>query len=369
MSLSRPSSDRALFLVAALAALSSAACDGGGTTPDPPGACVPKDGPLPFDKLSDYCLFEGPMKDLAPAEGAVPYDVAAALWSDHADKHRLVVLPEGQKVTFHEGEEWQFPAGTILVKTFSFRDDYRDPASPRRILETRLLLRGQDGWTGEVYRWNDAQTEATRIVAGERVDVTYTDEAGQTFTEEYIVPNSNQCKSCHERDDETTFLGPFTHQLNRPVEIDGQARDQLEYLAERGLFDAALPPSSSLAAFPDPFGDAPLDDRARAYLHANCSHCHRPGGGGGPSGLVLLAWEKDLAKNGACKAPAAAGSGTGGHSFDIVPGHPEQSILVYRMSSTDPDIKMPELPNRIPDERGVALVSEWIASLTPEGCP
>ncbi len=334
-----------------------------------PAACVPKDGPLPFDNLTDYCLFEGPLSDLVPAERVIPFDVTAALWSDHAEKQRLLVLPPGEKIRFDEGEEWQFPMGTIMVKTFSFREDFRDENSPRKTLETRLLLLGQEGWTGEVYRWNDEQTEGKRIIAGERVPITYIDESGETFNEDYIVPNQNQCKSCHERNDTITFLGPFTHQLNRDVMIEGASKNQLTHFAELGLFDAPLPSAAAeLPAFTDPFGGGPLDDRARSYLHANCSHCHRPGGGGGPSGLVLLAWEKNLAKNGACKEPAAAGAGTGGHSFDIVPGSPEESILIYRMSATDPDIKMPELPNRIPDKKGIELISQWITGLTPKGC-
>ena len=364
------SSDLRWAAVAAAAVLLGAGCADDGPVPPPvETGCVPPDGPLPYEKLSEYCFFEGAMSDLTPAEGAYPYEVAAALWSDHAEKHRLIVPPKGQTVKVTEGEDWQYPVGTIMVKTFSFRDDFRDPESPRRTLETRLLILGDEGWTGEVYRWNDEQTEATRIVAGERVDVTYTDEDGETFTEEYIVPNQNQCKSCHERDDAMTFLGPFTHQMNRAVDVGGETRNQLEWLAEMGLFDGELPAVGSLPAFPDPFGDAALDERARAYLHANCSHCHRPGGGGGPSGLVLLAWEKEPEKNGVCKGPAAAGQGTGGFDHDIVPGSPEESIMIFRMGSTDPDIKMPELPNRVPDEKGVALVSEWIAGMEPKGCP
>lgn len=336
------------------------------TTSDP--ECVPKDGPLPHDKLSDYCYFKGDLKDLSPADNAVPYDVAAALWSDHAAKQRLIVLPEGEKAHFDEGEDWVYPIGTTFVKTFSFYDDFRDLSSPHRILETRLLVLEESGWKGHVYVWNAEQTEAVREVAGERVDVHFIDEDGNTTDEEYIIPNTNQCKSCHERDDAMTFLGPFTQQLNRPVTIDGKAQNQLTYLASRGVLDAALPPLDTLAAFPDPFGDGPLDARARAYLHANCSHCHRPGGGGGSSGLVLLDWEHTPAKNGVCKQPAAAGSGTGGHQFDIVPGNPDESIMVFRMGSTDPEIKMPELPNRVPDSHGVELIRSWIAAMPPDTC-
>jgi len=370
MTRSRPRTD---LLVATLVAAATAAAAGcadleTGPVPEPTPACVRKDGPLPLEKLSDYCFFEGEMKELAPAKGVVPYDVAAALWSDHAAKQRLIVLPAGKKIGFDAGEEWQFPLGTILVKTFSFYDDFRDPTSPRHILETRLLTLGETGWVGDVYRWNDEQTEAVRMVAGERVDVSYIDESGEAAQEEYLVPNTNQCKSCHERNDEITFLGPITPQMNRPVTAGGESVNQLDHLAAQGLFDTALPAAESLSAFPDPFGDGPLDERARGYLHANCSHCHRPGGGGGSSGLVLLAWEKFPAKNGVCKSPAAAGAGTGGFQWDIVPGHPEQSIMVYRMSSSDADIKMPELPNRIPDKKGVALISEWISGMDPNTC-
>ena len=145
-------------------------------------------------------------------------------------------------------------------------------------------------------------------------------------------------------------------------------RNQLELLAELGLFDAPLPATSGLPAFADPLGGAPVDARARAYLHANCSHCHRPGGGATNSGLVFLQWEETAAKYGVCKVPAAAGPGTGGHDYDIKPGLPDESIVVFRMNSLDPEIKMPELPNRVIDAKGVDLIREWIASLPAEPC-
>jgi hypothetical protein len=118
----------------------------------------------------------------------------------------------------------------------------------------------------------------------------------------------------------------------------------------------------------DPFGDADVERRARSYLMANCSHCHRLGGGASLSGLVFLFWEQTPAKYGVCKLPAAAGPGAGGHEYDIVPGFPDESIVPFRMGSTDPEIKMPELPNRVPDLAGIELVNEWISGLVPQGC-
>lgn len=325
-------------------------------------------GALPYDTLSEYGFFQGDMALHQPAAGVVPYDVAAALWSDHAAKKRFIVLPQGETAAWGPDEDWVLPLGSIIIKAFDFPLDRRDPASATRVIETRLLILEEAGWTSHTYVWDDAQTEARRVIAGKSVAVSYLDEQGAAVDQTYLVPNTNQCKSCHERDDTSYLLGVTTPQVNRKVVRDGQEVEQLEWLAAQGVF-ASAPPVEGAARFEDPFGDGPLDARARSYLAANCSHCHRPGGGGGDSGLVLLESEKTPGKNGVCKTPAAAGSGTGGRSHDIVPGEPDQSIIIFRMSSTDPEVKMPELPNLLPDERGVALIREWIAAMEPKGCP
>ena len=59
----------------------------------------------------------------------------------------------------------------------------------------------------------------------------------------------------------------------------------------------------------------------------------------------------------------AAGIGSGGLAFDIVPGRPEQSILAFRIASTHPGIMMPELGKRLVHDEGVALIREWIAAM------
>lgn len=347
--------------VAAVAALSG--CGGS----EPPAEVTP--GKMPYETLSAYGFFAGDMAKQAPAPGVLPYEVAAPLWSDGAAKKRFLVLPEGGTIGWTDKDEWSLPVGSVLIKTFLFPEDAREASGPERIIETRLLIHEEEGWTGHVYVWNEAQTEATRLIAGKRVDVSFIDEGGAAKTQEYVVPNTNQCKSCHARDDELYELGMTTHQMNRAVTVDGASVNQLDWLKEKGVFASAPPSPSEANAFPDPFGDGPLEGRARAYLAGNCSHCHRPGGGGGDSGLVLLAWEENLASIGVCKGPAAAGSGTGGHNFDIVPGSPESSIMIFRMSSVDPEIKMPELPNLVSDSKGVELISAWIKGMEPKGCP
>ncbi len=335
-----------------------------------PGRCQAA-GELPLKQLRDYDFFAGPLVDLAPKEGVVPYQVAAPLWSDQAGKHRFIVLPEGGKIGFKpDDEDWEFPVGTILIKNFFFDHDRRDPDAGSKIIETRLLVREEGDWGAYTYVWNDEQTEATLLRTGKRVMIDFVDVDGASKTEEYIVPNEDQCSSCHERDDVERSLGLVTPQMNRMVERDGKQVQQLEWLAAQGLCAAQPPAPGTLPGFVDSYAEGPSHDlRARAYLHGNCSHCHRLGGGAGKSGLVFLASETDLAKVGVCKVPAAAGPGTGGHPHDIVPGKPDESIVIYRMNSLDPEIKMPELPNRVIDRAGVQLIHDWIAAMpVDENC-
>jgi uncharacterized repeat protein (TIGR03806 family) len=303
----------------------------------------------PLPRLSDYRFFSD-LPTQEPADGVIPYTVNAPLWADHADKGRYFILPEDGKITFSEQDEWSFPSGTVFIKSFVFGD---------RSVETRLLVAAEGGWEPHIYLWNDAQTDAEHIKAGADVTVD-----GQL----YLVPDQNACETCHQRDDVVLILGPTTHQLNTTWEIEGSQVNQIDYLRDNDLFATAVPPAVELPAFPDPAGDAAIDERARAYLHGNCAHCHRPGGDGGASGLKFSFFVEEPADFGVCKLPAAAGAGAGGLEYDIVPGHPESSIIPFRMSSVDPEIKMPELPSLLADDFGVQLVSQWISEMPQDGC-
>lgn len=339
-----------------------------GTPPEPP---KPEDsGPLAVErcsKLSGYNWFYDGTKAAEPVPGVLPYTVAAPLWADNSGKDRFMILPEGETVTYTDTGDWQLPVGTVLVKHFFFPRDLREPEGDQRILETRLLVKDPDGWRAETYIWDEAETDATYLLSGARVEVDHVDAAGQPATQTYLVPNRNLCASCHFQDDEIKSLGLITHQMNVEVTREGKTVNQLDWLAGKGAFSAALP--AQRGAFPDPYaGEGDTEARARAYLHANCAHCHRDGGAAGDSGLDLSHTQDDPVKYGVCKKPAAAGAGTGGRGHDIVPGDPDESIMVYRMASTNPAIKMPELPSQLVDEAGVQLITEWIAGMEG-GCP
>lgn len=349
----------------------SASLDAGSdATPDDGGAPAYPDlsgVELPLETLSAYGFFVGELAAQEPAPGVFAYAPASPLWADHADKGRFVYVPEGERIRIDEGEDWEFPEGTIVIKTFYFDLDRSDTQSGEaRVVETRLMVREGGVWVNHTYVWNDEQTDAERIIAGTRRYFTVTDADGSEVEQEYLVPSTNDCNSCHERDDEMRMLGLVTFQMD--YEREGQ--NQLDALAEAGLLE--LPADwddRSYAPIPDPTdAEVPLDRRARAYLHANCAHCHRPGGGGGRSGLSLYYYEDNPADYGVCKSPVAAGSGAGGRFVDIYPGRPEASILPFRMETPDPEIRMPELPSRLIDDFGVSLVKEWIAAMDGPDC-
>jgi hypothetical protein len=159
----------------------------------------------------------------------------------------------------------------------------------------------------------------------------------------------------------TNVLGPRTRQLDR----DGQ----IESMAAMGLFDRTPEPAADRFRLVDPLGAASVVERARSYLDANCGHCHNPDATAQSTGLRLNIEAMTPDDLGVCRIPFSAGEGTGGRPYDVVPGHPEQSILIFRMESTAPEIKMPEYPSQLPDPDGVALISQWISELVPEGCP
>src|SRR4029079_4489635 len=113
-----------------------------------------------YDKISDYKLFTWKDGQLTWSAGVVPYEINTPLFSDYALKSRAVKLPAGQKATYDPSGPFQFPTGTIVIKNSAFPADQRTPARDVKLVETRLLIKEMDGWTGTPFVWNDAQTDA-----------------------------------------------------------------------------------------------------------------------------------------------------------------------------------------------------------------
>ena len=73
--------------------------------------------------------------------------------------------------------------------------------------------------------------------------------------------------------------------------------------------------------------------------------------------------EKNQEQLGIYKKPVAAGRASGNLKYSIVPGHSNESIMLYRMQSLDPGIMMPESGRALADEAGINLIKEWIDKL------
>jgi len=317
------------------------------------------------EKLSDYDFFVGELKDLQPAADVIPYDLNTPLFSDYAYKIRFFKLPKGQVVAYREREVLDFPTGTYLIKNFYYYKDEREVEQGRQIIETRLLFLDAEGWkTLPPYIWNEEQTEAYLRVEGGTRNVSWINKGGEEQHLAYSIPSQTLCKSCHVKNNKLTPIGPKARQLNQANVFSTGSKNQLNHFASLGLL-TGLPELSKVRKSPiwnDP-STGSLHGRALAYLDMNCAHCHSKGGPGNTSALHLTEFETNEFNLGIDKHPIAAGKGTGGRPYDIVKGHPEESILLYRMESTNPGEMMPEVARKLVHKEGVELIKEWIKKM------
>ncbi len=324
----------------------------------------------PFKKLSDYQFFTGDIKSLTPNDRVLPYDIITPLFSDYAEKARFVWIPPGKQArVVNMDETFEFPVGSVLIKNFYYYHDIRDPQQGRQIIETRLLIHRDRGWDALTYVWNQEQTEAHLEIAGDVQQVSWIDSQGRENSTSFIIPNKNQCKGCHEYKKELTPIGPKVKHLNRQFDYPSGNMNQLSMWQSSGILEEMEQQPGQLpqiAAWDD--SKEALDKRALAYMEINCGICHSEQGPAYISGLYLHTGTTNPNHLGFCKSPVSAGSGSGGHRYDVVPGRPDQSILLYRMRSLNPGEMMPELGRTVVHTEGVELIREWIASLNG-GCP
>lgn len=336
-------------------------------------------------KLSDWHVVEVHDGRLQLNDGVVPYDLNTPLFTDYAHKLRTIWMPKGTSAKYQPVDTLDLPVGTVISKTFYYprtgdgkftdvarNDDYsRDFAGQGldmahvHLIETRILVHRKDGWAAIPYVWNDEQTEATLARTGAVEPLTLVAGDGSREDFNYVVPDESQCASCHAQDwvDRKIHpIGPKARHMNKNYHYASGEQNQLEHLAAVGYL-SGLPPLDKVprdANWKDP--KASLDARARAYLDINCGHCHNPNGAANTTGLSLIYGTPEDHHLGICKPPTAAGQGTGNHFFDIVPGKPDDSIIPYRLSSTEPGTMMPEIGRSTSHREGVALIKAWIAA-------
>ncbi len=345
------------------------------------------------DRLSEWGMVHRRGGALVLGDGVRPYDLATPLFSDYALKLRTVWLPEGRAAAYRADEAFAFPVGTVITKTFYYpladpsrtgevlatkeaTDEARDvamgagaladglPLDALRLVETRILVRREAGWDALPYIWNEAQSDAVLARAGALTPMTIVRPGGERETFHYAVPNANQCAGCHATDSSSKAIRPIglkARHLNKASAFAPGA-NQLDDWRDAGLLEGG--PNARAAPRNADWTDAaaPLAARARAYLDINCSHCHSPYGPADTSGLNLKPDASGPAL-GVCKPPIAAGRGSGGRPYAVVPGRPDASITLFRMETTDPGAMMPELGRALVHDEGAALIAEWIASM------
>ncbi len=319
---------------------------------------------MPYDNLSDYNIFEGDMTNLSPTEGVIPYELNTPLFSDYALKSRFIWMPKGQAATYDNEDIFDFPVGTIIVKTFYYYNDFLDTSQGKNIIETRLLIHRDTGWMAAPYLWNETQTDAEYHIVGKQIPVSWKHTDGLEKTINYVMPNKVECTACHNIDNNLFPIGPKARNMNRTFSFAEGEMNQLEKLVEVGYLDA-MPDLGQVPAVPlwEVANSGTTEERARAYLDVNCGHCHNPRGPAKNSALNLYYFEEDSLSLGICKPPIAAGQGSGGFAYDIVPGQPDSSIIIYRMNSTELDIAMPEISRSTIHDEGVQLIRDWILGM------
>lgn len=318
-------------------------------------------------RLTETGLFAS-VPDHIPHPAALPFDVAAPQWADGATMERFAAMPGldriVQKPQKNAGGAWTLPNGSVLVQTLSL-DLATDSKEPKRTrIETRLLVRHQDEWTGYSYRWNDEQTDATLVPgAGEVAEFEVTDPARPDGRRDqsWRFPSRTECLVCHSRASGFT-LGFSPLQLDREHDYGGTIDNQLRTFEHIGLFEGELPkrkPGSPKLV--DPYDSrVPLETRVRSYLHVNCSTCHVSEGGGNanmelglstPTRRMHLINELPMHSN--LEIPGAR---------LVAPGSLERSILYQRISRRETG-QMPPLASTEVDPKGLELFSEWIRGL------
>jgi uncharacterized repeat protein (TIGR03806 family) len=299
--------------------------------------------------LSAYGFFNGSADK--PAPSLIAYSLGTPLFSDYAEKQRFISLPPYKGIVVYPNGSVEFPVGTTLIKNFG----YANGAGKLRIIETRLLIHRAEGWVALPYVWRVDGKDAELKLGGMRVPASFTKPSGEKMTISYAVPNKNQCKQCHSTGNAITPIGPVWQNMIFAAESDRKA------LTARASFPRGV--LKSEVRWNDP--KATVEKRALSYLRINCGHCHKPTGSASNSGLFFDDHDSTSVALGIGKRPVAAGRGSGNLDFVVDPGHPERSILLYRMKSTDPGIAMPELGRATVHDEGAKLLEEWIASMKP----
>ena len=315
----------------------------------------------PFPRrLSETGLFAS-VRDRSLAPGLIPYSVNSPLWSDGATKERAIAVPGVETVGFTRGSQgWNFPNGSVLVKTFLLETESGN-RSTRRPIETRLMTRQANEWVGYSYIWNDDETDAV-LVGKDGLDrefpIPRANASDGRKVQTWHYPSRAECMVCHSRAT-NWVLGLSEVQMNRDHDYDGVSANQLRSLERIGFFSEKLPkPPEELSRMVDPADKTiDLETRARSYLAANCANCHIEAGGGNAAVNLAFGTPRDAMRI-LDVSPSQETFGIKDARI-VAPGNPARSTLFHRMNHRGAG-QMPPLASTVVDRDGVELVRQWI---------
>ncbi|MBM3821720.1 MAG: c-type cytochrome [Verrucomicrobia bacterium] len=302
-------------------------------------------------RLSETGIFDDTRR-LVPAPGVHAFTPATPLWRDGAESSRVVALP-GRTQLVWTNNAWVIPRDSVWTKTYSMEVLEPDGTPNRRRIETQLLHFTGESWNAYTYAWNDAQSDAELVGrGGAEKTLRIRDSSVRGGTSELVwrFHSQAECLRCH---------NPWTGTLLGFSPAPWAGTPSQKEIAAHGLLSADLvSPATSPSRVSGK--NAELESKARRYLHANCSHCHREHAGG--SVLMFLNLELPLDKCGVVDAKPAQGDFELADARIVAPGDPYRSVLYYRMAKIGKG-HMPYLGSSRLDPEGVALIREWIASL------
>ena len=296
---------------------------------------------------------------LDPEDGIMAYEPNLSFWSDYGIKSRWVAVPNAT-IGYDRNLPWVFPTGTVWIKHFDLPMERNNPESLVRV-ETRFLVKTENGVYGLSYHWNDDGREAT-LVGEEGKDIEYSvlTEGGEVM-QTWRIPSRAECLQCH-TPGAGYALSFNARQLNRAQVIEGQQQNLLQYLSEIGILDADIDDAGDLPRFHSA-GDAQasLLARVRSYLAVNCVSCHQPGA------IASTTWDA-RPHLGLLETGLIGGIplNDGGHPNRklVVPGNPESSVLLSRISETHGFSRMPNVATNELDLQAIALIEDWISSIS-----
>jgi hypothetical protein len=297
------------------------------------------------------------------------------------EKQRFVVLPAGQKIDNTNREQWQFPDGTIFIKTFF--DDSGPNGRPRAI-ETRFIRKNNGGYEYSLYKWNPEGTDATLLVddlngidgdmmADQAVPITikrtvdgkpFTVNGGMPFM--HTLPSRQACGDCHAdaANKGQSFIGFDELRLNSKFSKTA-ATTQLEDFGK---------PDTTVFTNPIPSPATTINDsdarllRIKRAVYGNCVHCHGNG--------TVFDLRPDVFVANTVNQPTNSQSVVPPDGWmRVTPGKPQNSVLYVQVQRTmiptmvnGKKVRMRPMPpvgvaDVAADQAFLADLSAWITSL------